>query len=125
MERGRLQREKLKPRWQHDASLWSTCIVQASENEVLGIIERGLFRLGWDVWALIFDGLMAAPSADGTEPDLKKAMAAAQEACRRAGWKVVLAEKPLHGLQDETPKTIAKAREALETWGCRKAAAEP
>ena len=72
-ERGRLQREGLKPSWQHDASLWSTCVVQASENEVLGHIERALFRLGWDVWALIFDGLMAAPSAVCTEPDVKKA----------------------------------------------------
>ena len=53
------------------------------------------------------------------------AHAAAQEACRRAGWKVVLDDKPLHGLQDKMPKTIAKARDALETWGCLQAGAEP
>ena len=64
-------------------------------------------------------------SADCTEPDIKKAMAAAQAACERAGWMVVLDDKPLHGEQDKTPKTIAKASEALETWGCLKAAAEP
>ena len=123
VERGRLQREGLKPSWQHDASLWSTCVVQASENEVLGHIERALFQLGWDVWALIFDGLMAAPSTACDEPDVNKALAAAQEACVSAGWKVVLAEKPLHELQDETPKSITRARDAIENWACREAAA--
>ena len=108
--------------WQHDASLWSTCVVQASENEVLAHIERALFRLGWDVWALIFDGLMAAPSAACAESNVNKALAAAQEACVGAGWKIVLALKPLHGLQDETPKTITKARDAIETWAWREAA---
>jgi len=121
-ERGRLEREKLKPRWQHDASLWSTCVVQASENEVLCIIERELFRLGWDVWALIFDGLMAARSGSCTEPDINKALEAAEEACKARGWDVRLALKPLHGLQGETPKSIANARKALDTWETMKAA---
>ena len=98
-------------------------VVQASENEVLGHIERALFQLGWDVWALIFDGLMAAPSTACDEPDVNKALAAAQEACVSAGWKVVLAEKPLHELQDETPKSITRARDAIENWACREAAA--
>ena len=73
--------------------------------------------------ALVFDGLIAAPSAACAEPDVNEALAAAQAACVSAGWKVVLALKPLHGLQDEEPKTIAKARQALETWGCLQAAA--
>ena len=120
-ERGRLQREGRKPRWQHDASLWSTCVVQASEDEVLGLIERALLALGWDVWALVFDGLIIAPSGACTEPDVEKALEAAEAACQRAGWDIVLAEKPLHGLQNVTPKTIAKAKEALENWACRQA----
>ena len=120
-ERGRLQREGLKPSWQHDATLWSTCVVQASEDEVLGLIERALLALGWDVWALVFDGLIIAPSGACTEPDVEKALEAAQAACQRAGWDIVLAEKPLHGLQNVTPKTIAKAKEALENWACRQA----
>ena len=123
-ERGRLQRERLKPFWQHDASLWSTCVVQASENEVLGHIERALFQLGWDVWALIFDGLMAAPSAACTEPDAKRAIEAAEAACKACGWDIKLAEKDLHGLQNETPKSIAKAQWALARWGDRQAAAQ-
>lgn len=118
-ERGRLEREGLKPRWQHDASLWSTCVVQASENEVLGIIERALFHIGWDVWALIFDGLMAAPSDACTEPDIKKALETAEAACKRCGWDIKLAEKPLHGLQGETPKSITEARKALDNWKMR------
>ena len=71
------------------------------------------------MWALIFDGLIAAPSAACVEPDINEALAAAQEACVRAGWKVVLTDKPLHGLQDEAPKTITKARDAIENWACR------
>ena len=121
-ERERLVREGRKPRHKHDASLWSR-IMQTSEDTVLSIIDRALFDLGWDAWALVFDGLIAAPSATCAEPDVNEALAAAQAACVSAGWKVVLALKPLHGLQDEEPKTIAKARQALETWGCLQAAA--
>ena len=121
-ERERLVREGLKPRHKHDTSLWSR-IMQTSEDEVLSIIDRALFDLGWDVWALVFDGLIVAPSAACAEPDVNKALAAAQAACERAGWKVVLAEKPLHGLQDEEPKTVTKARAAIEIWACREAAA--
>ena len=121
-ERERLVREGLKPRHKHDASLWSR-IMQTSEDTVLSIIDRALFDLGWDAWALVFDGLIAAPSAACTEPDVNKALAAAQKACERAGWKVVLAEKPLHGLQDDEPKTITKARDAIEAWEALQAAA--
>ena len=111
-------------RHKHDTSLWSR-IIQTSEDTVLSIIDRTLFDLGWDVWALIFDGLIAAPSAACAEPDVNKALAAAQgqAACVRAGWKVVLALKPLNGLQDETPTTITKASAARENWACREAAA--
>ena len=114
-ERERLVREGIKPRHKHDTSLWSR-IMQTSEDEVLSIIDRALFERGWDVFALIFDGLIAAPSAACAEPDVNRALAAAQAACVSAGWKVVLALKPLHGLQDETPKTIKKALAAIETW---------
>ena len=121
-ERERLVRERLKPRRKHDASLWSR-IMQTSEDQVLSIIDRALFDRGWDVFALIFDGFIAAPSAACTEPDVNKALAAAQAACERVGWKVVLALKPLHGLQDEEPKTIKNARAAIEAWVCLQAAA--
>ena len=69
------------------------------------------------------DVLIIAPSDACTEPDVEKALEAAQAACQRAGWDIVLAEKPLHGLQNVTPKTIANARAALEDWACRQAAA--
>ena len=122
-ERERLVCDRLKkPQRKHDASLWSR-IMQTSEDQVLSIIDRALFELGWDVFALVFDGLIAAPSAACAEPDVNKALAAAQAACERAGWKVVLALKPLHGLQDEEPKTITKARDAIEAWECLQEAA--
>ena len=90
---------------------------------MLSIIDRALFDLGWNVFALIFDGLIAAPSAACAEPDVHEALEVAQAACVSAGWKVVLALKPLHGLQDKTPKTITKARAAFEEWVCREMAA--
>ena len=47
----------------------------------------------------------------------------AQEECHARGWKYVkLDDKPLHGLQNETPKTITEARRALDEWGTRQAA---
>ena len=84
-ERERLVREGRKPRRKHDTSLWSR-IIQTSEDTVLSIIDRALFDLGWDVFALIFDGLITAPSATCAEPDVNKALAAAQAACVSAGW---------------------------------------
>ena len=66
---------------------------------------------------------MTAPSAVCTEPDVKKAVAEAEVACRACGWDIKLADKDLHGLQDKTPKSIANARVALENWTCRMDAA--
>ena len=74
------------------------------------------------MWALVFDGLIVAPSAACTEPDVKQALEAAEAACKACGWGMIkLAEKPLYGLQCETPKSIANARAALENWECRQA----
>ena len=97
-----------------ETSLWSR-IVQTCEDEVLSIIDRVLFDLGWDVWALIFDGLMAAPSAECKEPDIKKALEAAEKACNPR-WQIKLVDKDLHGLQGNSVKTIVAAREALEEF---------
>ena len=79
---------------------------------------------GAHAWALIFDGVLLAPSAACAEPAIEKALAAAETACKARGWDIKLAEKPLHGRQDEQPKTIRRAREALESWAYRQAAAE-
>ena len=123
-KREQLERRDGGPQSRHAVSLWSN-IVQTWEDEVLGIVDKTLFELGWDVWALVFDGVMAAPSAACTEPkpDIKKAMEKAQAACEQRGWRIVLAEKPLRGLQDDTPKTVVKARAALENWAVRQALA--
>ena len=123
-KREQLERRDGGPQFRHAVSLWSN-IVQTWEDEVLGIVDKTLFGLDWDVWALVFDGVMAAPSAACTEPkpDIKKAMEKAQAACEQRGWRIVLAEKPLRGLQDDTPKTVVKARAALENWAVRQALA--
>ena len=123
-KREQLERRDGGPQSRHAVSLWSN-IVQTWEDKVLGIVDETLFGLGWDVWALVFDGVMAAPSAACTEskPDIKRAMEKAQAACEQRGWRIVLAEKPLRGLQDDTPKTVVKARAALEKWAVRQALA--
>jgi len=113
-ERQRLERKGEKHGEAIETSLWSR-IVQTCEDEVLSIIDRALFDLGWDVWALIFDGLMAAPSAECKEPDIKKALEAAEKACNPR-WQIKLADKDLHGLQGNPVKTIVAAREALEAF---------
>lgn len=88
---------------------------------MLVIIERELLRVGWNVWALVFDGVVVAPSAACAElDDVAIALEAVEAACRARGWGMIkLAEKPLHGKQGETPKSIFNARTALETWQIR------
>ena len=44
-----------------EASLTSL-IIQTCEDTVLRIIDKTLLKLGWDVLALIFDGLLAEPT---------------------------------------------------------------
>ena len=107
----------------HATSLWSN-LVQTWEDEVLGIIDETLFGLGWDTWYLAYDGLAAAPSPDRCcdELNFEAALQTAQVACRSKGWEYVqLTEKPLHGKHEEMPKTIIKAREAIEKWNAHEA----
>ena len=52
-ERDRLRREGEKTEFGIEASLMSR-IVQTCENEVLGIVDRVFFDLGWDTLALVF-----------------------------------------------------------------------
>ena len=51
-------------------------IVQACENEVLGIIHRAFFDANYEVRAKVFDGLVVEPRAGA--PSVKSAMAAAE-----------------------------------------------
>ena len=87
------------------------CIVQACENEVLGIIHCAFFDANYEVRAKVFDGLVVEPRAGA--PSVKSAMAAAEQACLKRGWEVSLVEKPLHGLQDQPLKTITEARQTV------------
>jgi hypothetical protein len=114
-ERDRLRREGEKTEFGIEASLMSR-IVQTCENEVLGIVDRVFFDLGWDTLALVFDGLIVEP-AEGCRPlALADVLAKAKEACKARGWDIELADKPLHGLQEGTPRSVTAARTAMRDY---------
>jgi hypothetical protein len=95
-----------------EASLMSR-IAQTCENEVLGIIDRVFFDLGWNTIALVFDGLIAEPRGSEAEP-LEQCLRKAEAACHSRGWKVVLADKPLHHDGDFVlPRTLTEARQVV------------
>ena len=119
-ERARLAAEKEKTEHGIDASLMSR-IMQTCENEVLGIIDRVCFDMGWDALSLVFDGLIVEPGI-ACVTELADVLKAAEERCSQAGWTIKLAVKPLHGLYQTTadlPPTIAEAREALHRFEMR------
>lgn len=113
-----MDREKLKAHGKSDGVIDSMLfprIVFCCENEVLGILHRFFFDLGWRVRAKVFDGLVAEPGPDSST-DLNSIMRAAEKACLSRGWDVRLVEKPLHGKQDEPLQTVVDAREALQDF---------
>ena len=118
-ERERLKHETSKTEFGIEASLMSR-IVQTCENEVLGIVDRVFFDLGWDTLALIFDGLIAEPSSRSQNPAALHgkdgALDKAEKACKERGWDIKLAEKPLHWLQGDTPRSVLAARDALQKF---------
>jgi len=90
---------------------------------VLGLIGAVLVELGWQVVALIFDGLMVKhrPPASSAEPSsserLKVDLRAVEAQLARAGWRSVkLTEKPLHGLQAEPLERLEAARAAMREF---------
>lgn len=122
-ERERHQREKIKSEFSIDASLMSR-ITQTCENEVLSIIDRVFFDLGWDTLALIFDGLVVEPAEGCTSHRQLDggdgAMAKAEAACKSRGWDIKLAIKKLHRNTEYTaPDTLIAARavaQAFAAW---------
>ena len=109
----RLRREGEKKELEIEASLMSR-IVQTCENEVLGIVDRVFFDLGWDTLALVFDGLIVEPAEGCQSLALADMLAKAKEACKARGWDIELADKPLHGLDGGTPRSVTAAREAMQ-----------
>ena len=90
--------------------------MQTCENEVLGIVDRVFFDLGWDTLALVFDGLIVEP-VEGCRPlALADVLARAKEAGKARGWDIELADKPLHGLQEDTPRSVTAARTAMRDY---------
>ena len=113
-EREALRRERPDLSPNHlERSLWARWL-QEQENTVLMLIDAKLRRMGLTVMALVFDGCMVeAPQGvdiDGDDGVLRTVEAWLRE---EHDWHILLAEKPLHGLQGALPPTFAAARAAL------------
>ena len=93
-------------------SLLMPRIIASCENDVLTIIHRTLFTLGWRVRAKVFDGLIIEPPSNNPDCHIQTALAAAEAACRAQGWDIRLLEKPLYGFQDDLLPSLASARAA-------------
>jgi hypothetical protein len=48
--------------------------------------------------------------------ELLSVLAEAEAACKRRGWGIKLADKPLHGTQDDPLRTIEDARKAIDEF---------
>ena len=99
-------------------------IIQWAEAQVLGIMHETFHRLGWQVRAKVFDGLMCEKGSrrrerDGSSdlsvdpPSLSAVMREAEAACRLQGWDTVLVEKPFYGKSDDPIEAIQQARRLL------------
>lgn len=102
-------------------------IIQWAEAQVLGIMHETFHRLGWQVRAKVFDGLMCEKGTrrrDGSlyfsdihtvsaPPSLSAVMREAEAACRLQGWDPVLVEKPFYGKSDDPIEAIKQARRLL------------
>jgi hypothetical protein len=87
-------------------------IIQYGENEILRILHRNFHSNGWIVRAKVFDGLILE-RGKGVTADLESSLRLAERSCQLDGWDVRLAEKPLHGKQDDPIQTVVDARAAL------------
>ena len=110
-EREALRRERpdLTPA-RIERSLWARWL-QEQENTVLMLIDAKLRRMDCTVMALVFDGCMVeAPEGVNIESVLREIEAWLRE---EHDWRILLDEKPLHGLQDTPPPSFVAARAAL------------
>ena len=93
-----------------ERSLWARWL-QEHENTVLMLIDAKLRRMDCTVMALVFDGCMVeAPEGVNIESVLREIEAWLRE---EHDWRILLDEKPLHGLQDTPPPSFVAARAAL------------
>jgi len=109
-----IQTKAFKSRESRESSL-AGMLIRHCENEVLNIIHRCFFYNSWTVRAKIFDGLIVEKS-DGASLSLEQVMTNAEACCESEGWYVELAEKPLHGKQDDPIRTIKEANEITQGW---------
>jgi len=92
-------------------------IVASCENEVLGIMHRCLFHLGWHIRAKVFDGLIIEPNE--VNSSISDALKASEDACLVQGWSIKLIEKPLHGTHDNILPALDVSRKAMQVLNKR------
>ena len=110
-------------------------VVQSCQDEILDIVESCFARDGWQAYGRVFDGLIVGHTCARTNnsatnspatlehKQMQAVLAGAEEACRTAGWDIELAEKPMHGTQDQPMRTLAEGRASLDAafragvWG--------
>ena len=110
-----LERKELEQKGLHGESIKMVLfqrILHSCENVVIGIVHRAFHNCGWRVRAKVFDSLLVESSqmVEASSVDLSKMMEIAQRSCLSMGWDIVLVEKPLYGLQNNTLATIENAR---------------
>ena len=113
-----IDREKLKKEGMGDGAISNLLlprIVQACENEVLGIIHQSFSQDGWIVRAKVFDGVIVEPGS-APRASLFDVMKGIEIFCLLRGWDIRLIEKPLHGHQMEPIRTLVDARKICRTF---------
>ena len=122
LERGRLTSEGKKDAHAVDASLMSR-ILQTCEDDVISMVDRHFFDLGWDTLAIVFDGIIVEPAEGSTDHvDLKHAIVEAERACILSGWDIKLVDKPLHRepgeeyLPTRSAKAARSSMQAFRAW---------
>lgn len=91
-------------------------VLQACENEVLGILHRTFHNHDCVVRAKIFDGIIVEVREKEVDTGdlIKNCMELAEQTCKERGWDVHLVEKPLYGLQDYPIDCLEDARDVLQ-----------
>ena len=113
-ERKALRRERPDLTPAHiERSLWARWL-QEQENTVLMLIDAKLRRMGLTVMALVFDGCMVEAPEGTSIADVLHGEAGVEAWLRdEHDWRILLDDKPLHGLQDTPPPSFVAARAAL------------
>ena len=116
-----LERKKLEAQgFKEDTVQRILCvrILQASENEVLGIIHRTFHDCGWIVRTKLFDSLLVecGPNASKEHSTLATTMRIAERQCKVMNWDINLVEKQIHGCEDQPLHSFSEGRSYMRKF---------